>query len=115
MQLTKRPTIISVFCIIGYLWIIVSFPGIFAPSVKKMGDWFPAIYGLFTALTFISFIGVWHLKKWGVELFLITYILKVCTEIGAKAPDNISFATIFFPLLFLPVFIVYYKKMNANL
>jgi hypothetical protein len=55
---------------------VFTFPGMFSPATKKLGDWVPAVYGFIIALSFISYIGVWHMKRWGVEM----YIAVVCVK-----------------------------------
>ena len=74
----KRPLILSIICVIGFLWVVITFPGVFSPSIKKLGVFMPAIYGLIVAATFISFIGVWHLKRWGMELYAISFFVRCC-------------------------------------
>ncbi|MBN8703086.1 MAG: hypothetical protein J0M08_08475 [Bacteroidetes bacterium] len=113
MHTTKRPLLISIACIIGYIWVVFMFPSIFSPAIKRMGSWIPALYGLVTALTFIAFVGIWHMKRWGVELFLANTLLKVCVELIFK--DEIGIAGLSLSLILLAVFIVYYKRMNKNL
>lgn len=113
MQSTlKRPKLISIVCILGYVWIVFSFPGVFSPTVKKLGDWYPALFGLMVATNFISYIGVWHMKKWGVQLYLITFFIK---QLVLLLLNDISYIEIVFSFFFIVVFFVYYKEMNDNL
>lgn len=111
----KRPGLLTVICIIGYLWIVFTFPGIFSPFIKKLGDWYPAIYGLLVAGSFISFVGVWHMKRWGVELYICTFFAK---QIFLFLIDDYGFGTYFGILLsifFIISFLIFYKKMDVNL
>jgi hypothetical protein len=110
--LTKRPKVISTICIIGFVWIVFSFPAVFSPSVKKMGDWFPALYGFFVALNFIAFIGIWYLKKWGISLFTIVFFIKTFFQLVYN--DYAIVGTIL-SVLFIILLIPFYKKMNSNL
>lgn len=115
IQTKKRPVLISVICIIGYLWIVFTFPGIFSPFIKRLGDWYPAIYGLIVASSFISFVGVWHMKKWGVNLYVFTFFAKqiFLYLINDYGPGTI--AGVVLSVFFIISFLVYYRKMNANL
>lgn len=110
--LNKRPKLITVVCIIGFIWIVISFPGAFAPSVKKLGDFYPALFGLFVALNFIAFIGVWHMKKWGVNLFALTFFAK---EIVLILLDDFNYIGIAVFLFFLISMMFHYNKMDKNL
>lgn len=108
----KRPTLISVICILGFIWIVFSFPAVFSPSIKKMGDWYPALFGLIVACSFISYIGVWHMKRWGVQLFIITFFIKETILIMV---NDVNFLGVGFSLFFLISMLCYYKRMNLNL
>jgi hypothetical protein len=108
----KRPLLIRIVCILGFIWIVFSFPSVFSPSIKKMGDWYPALFGLIVASSFISYIGVWHMKRWGVQLFGITFFIK---EILLVMVEDISYVGIAFSLFFLISMLLYYKRMDLNL
>lgn len=108
----KRPVLLTIVCVLGFIWIVFSFPGVFSPSVKKMGDWFPALYGLFVAANFMSFIGIWHMKRWGAALFIINFFVKEMVFILA---EDISYIGIFFSLFFIVSILFHYKKMDVNL
>src|SRR3972149_4061526 len=94
----KRPKLLSLVCILGFIWIVFSFPAVFSPSVKKLGDWYPALFGLIVAISFISFIGVWHLKRWGVSLYIIAFFIK---EIVLILINDINYIGIVFSSLFI--------------
>ncbi len=113
MQSTfKRPVLLSIVCILGFIWIVFSFPSVFSPSIKKMGDWYPALFGLIVASSFISYIGLWHMKRWGVQLFLITFFIK---ETILVVVQDVNFMGIFFSILFIVPMMVFYKRMDLNL
>jgi hypothetical protein len=108
----KRPVLLTIICIIGYVWIVFSFIGVFSPDIKKLGDWYPALFGLSVALTFISFIGVWHMKRWGVNIFIATFFFK---QILHVLTDEVSYLGIFFSVTFIICFLIYYRRMDVNL
>ncbi len=111
----KRPLILSIICVIGFLWVVVTFPGVFSPSVKKLGVFMPAVYGLIVAATFISFIGVWHLKRWGMELYALSFFSKVLFFILTKSFEMTSYVGIAFSAWFMITYLFYYRKMDVNL
>ena len=108
----KRPKLITLVCVLGFIWIVFSFPAVFSPSVKKLGDWYPALFGLIVAVSFISYIGVWHMKRWGVSLFLISFFIKQTILILI---NDINYSGIIFSILFIGVMVFYYKRMDVNL
>lgn len=110
--LLKRPALLTIVCILGYIWIVFSFPAVFSPSIKKLGDWYPALFGLLVATSFISYIGIWHLKRWGASLFIVTFFIK---EILLILIDDISYVGIVMSLFFIVSMLIYYKRLDSNL
>lgn len=108
----KRPGLITTVCVLGFIWIVFSFPAVFSPSVKKLGDWYPALFGLIVAVNFISYIGVWHMKRWGADLFIITFFIK---EILLLFINDVSYAGIVFSVFFIISMVFFYKRMDVNL
>lgn len=111
----NRPFIISLICIFGFIQVTFTFPAVFSPSVKKLGDLVPALYGFLVAGGFISYIGLWHMKQWGVKLFLFIFFTKtfffiLINDIG---PGTIS--GIIFSVGSIGVFLNFYRKMDVNL
>lgn len=111
----KRPLILSIICVIGFLWVVITFPGVFSPSIKKLGVFMPAIYGLIVAATFISFIGVWHLKRWGMELYVLSFFSKQLFFLLTKSFELTSIIGIVFSVWFIITYSFFYKKMDINL
>jgi hypothetical protein len=85
---------------------------VFSPSVKKLGDWYPALFGLIVAVSFISYIGVWHMKRWGVSLYIMAFFTK---EIILVFINDISYIGLTFASLFIAVMVFFYKRMDVNL
>lgn len=111
-QLSKRPKLITTVCVLGFIWIVFSFPAVFSPSIKKLGDWYPALFGLIVACSFIAYIGVWHMKRWGVTLFIVTFFVK---EILLVFINDLSYIGLFFSSVFIVCMLFYYKRMDVNL
>jgi hypothetical protein len=108
----KRPVLLTIVCILGFIWIVFSFVGVFNPSLKKMGDWYPAIFGLIVACTFISYIGVWHMKRWGVQLFAIAFFVKQAALILI---GDLGIVGIILSVAMLVIMICFYRRMDINL
>lgn len=75
----------------------------------------PAVYGLIVAATFISFIGVWHLKRWGAELYALTFFSKMLFFVLTKSFETTSVVGIIFSVWFIITYLIYYKRMDINL
>lgn len=75
----------------------------------------PAVYGLIVAAIFISFIGVWHMKRWGAELYVITFFSKILFFVLTKSFEITSILGIVFSVWFIITYLVYYKRMDINL
>lgn len=108
----KRSKLLTIICIIGFIWVIISLPGVFAPSVKKINDWMPALLGAIRASMFISLIGVWYMKQWGVRLFTITFFLK---EIIFIFINDTNYFSIILSVFFITSMLFFYKRMDPNL
>lgn len=108
----KRPVLVSIVCIIGFVWIVFSLPAVFSPSIKKLGDWYPALFGLIVASSFISLIGAWNMKRWGCSLFIITFFIK---EIALIIINDVSYVGIVVSVFIISALVAYYKRMDLNL
>jgi uncharacterized membrane protein (DUF2068 family) len=108
----KRPVILSIICIVGILWSLANFIYVFSPFIKKISDWAPAIYGIIVALQFISFIGIWHMKRWGVTLCISAFITKIIFSIFV---NDISPIGIGLSSTFIVFFLIFYRKMDEEL
>ena len=110
-----RPKIISITSVMAIVFILLAFPMLFTPSIKKMGDFIPMILGIIITLQFVSVIGVWHMKQWGVHLFIIMFCIRVITFMFLELYEFRFFFNIFYSLLFTCFFLYHYKKMDTNL
>jgi hypothetical protein len=101
--------------------VLFSFIYAFSPSVKKMGEFYPALYSLAICLQFISYVGVWYMKKWGVHLFILAFSGKETLLLLMNDFNNTGFG-MFFSFLFLlfsftifMVLLIFYRRMDLNL
>jgi hypothetical protein len=108
----KRTRYLSLISGVGILWSLLSFLYVFSPTVKKVGAWFPAVLGLVVALRFISMIGVWHMKKWGVGVFLTSVFLKLSLSVIL---DQLSIVEVILSVWIGISLLPYFSKMDDNL
>lgn len=114
-KIRKRPIIISIFGVVGFIVsafqiILISYPGI-----RKIAAWYPIVYGFFTALRFVSLVGVWRMKKWGAELFVYTLLLKIAVQVLMNDFTTLAMLDMLISIVFSIVFMVFYKRMDRNL
>jgi hypothetical protein len=111
-QINKRPVVLSVICVIGFVWVLFNIPSMFSPEIKRLSDWYPALIGIITAINFICYIGVWYMKKWGVELFLLNFFADQSLFI---AIGKFGALHCFMGTVSLILFLIFYRKMDQNL
>lgn len=111
----KRPTIITIICIIGYLAVLFSFPQVFSPPIKKLGMFIPALFGVLVSAQFIACVGIWYYKQWGVQVYLFAFFAKT---LFFMTTDQTGFSFYFGGLISLAsivLLVIHYPKMNPNL
>lgn len=115
MALIHRPKSISIISITAIVLVLLAFPMLFTPSIKRMGDFVPMILGIIITLQFVSLIGIWHMKQWGVQLFIIMFCLRLITFMFLDLYTFRFFFNIFYSIIFIVFFLIHYRKMDSNL
>ncbi len=115
MALMQRPKSISVITVTAIVLVLLAFPMLFTPSIKRMGDFVPMILGIIITLQFVSLIGIWHMKQWGVQLFIIMFCVRVITFMFLDLYTFRFFFNIFYSVVFIIFFLIHYRKMDTNL
>jgi len=87
---------------------------VFSPGIKKLGILVPAAYGSITALQFISLVGVWYYKQWGVKAFLTAFFAKTLFHLYFNDVGFSFWLFIVFGIVATFIFIRHFKQMNAN-
>lgn len=111
----KRPKILTFICIIGYLSVVLSFPQVFSPQVKKLGVLMPALYGILVAANFIACVGIWYFKQWGVMLYLLVFFSRMLFNLGVDDLGPGFYITNLVWVVFIVILLRFYPKMNPNL
>ncbi|VAW95911.1 hypothetical protein MNBD_GAMMA21-1580 [hydrothermal vent metagenome] len=62
-EIHKRPIIITIICIIGFIGGLVSVPLIFSDIASSIGSWYPPYLGLSVIIGFACFVGFWQMRK----------------------------------------------------
>jgi hypothetical protein len=66
---TKRPTSITVICIIGFIGALLTVPLIFSPLAQQVGAWYPPYLGFSAVVGLACMIGLWMMKKWSAYTY----------------------------------------------
>ncbi|MDQ1299709.1 MAG: hypothetical protein QG636_377 [Patescibacteria group bacterium] len=90
----KRPVIISIICVVGFLGGILSLAGIIIPASRAMlvesyGMSFVILTAVLTILTFASLIGFWKMKKWGLYTYIVATVLGMVGGLYLGLPFNV--------------------------
>jgi hypothetical protein len=115
MAVVHRPKSISVITVIAIILVLLAFPMLFMPSIKRMGDFIPMILGIIITLQFVSLIGIWHMKQWGVQLFIIMFCVRIITFMFLDMYTFRFYFNIFYSLVFIVFFLIHYRRMDQNL
>jgi hypothetical protein len=115
VRIRKRPLIISILAVAGFIASAFQIIAISAPSIRDVAIWYPILYGSIISLRFISLVGVWHMKKWGAELFLYSTLAKLIVQIGVGDFGFWTGIGAFFAVVYALVFLSFYKRMGRDL
>lgn len=98
------------FVISAFQIILISYPGI-----RSIAKWYPIVYGTMTALRFMATVGVWHMKKWGAELFVYITLTKIIILQLFGDLTALGIADAVVSIIFSIIFMIFYKRMDRNL
>ena len=65
----KRPTAITVICILGFIGAVFTIPVVFSDIASQIGSWYPPYLGLSAVIGLGCFIGLWNMKKWAAYTY----------------------------------------------
>jgi hypothetical protein len=72
----KRPTAITVICILGFIGAALSIPLIFSNVATIVGSWYPPYLGASALAGLICMFGLWNMKKWSVFAYTALVIIN---------------------------------------
>lgn len=65
----KRPTSITVICVIGFIGALPSVLLIFSPIAQQVGAWYPPYLGFSVVVGLVCMFGLWMMKKWAAYTY----------------------------------------------
>ena len=72
----KRPIIMTVVCVLGFISSILTILMIFSEAAPKIGKWYPPYLLITGVIGFICMIGFWKMKKWAAYIYLVILIIN---------------------------------------
>jgi hypothetical protein len=72
----KRPTAITVICILGFIGAALSLPLIFSNVARAIGSWYPPYLGATALAGLVCMFGLWNMKKWAVFAYTALVIIN---------------------------------------
>ena len=109
----KRPLAITIVCVIGFLAFGLSLftvPTLYGALTATYGAWYGPFWLASLALTLASLIGYWLMKKWGVFLYIGTFIAGAAVGVLQGIPFTLLGLVV--PLLVSVLGLVYLRRMT---
>jgi hypothetical protein len=66
----KRPTAITVICVIGFIGALITVPLIFSSIAQQVGSWYPPYLGFSAVMGLACMVGLWMMRKWAVYTYI---------------------------------------------
>jgi hypothetical protein len=111
----KRPAIITIICILGFLGAVMMLLTLLNPSARtQMIQEEGVIIIPFLMSIFIfwvaGMIGYWKMKRWGVHLYIVMAVISI----GAGFLFNLQTGTISYlmPIIVIGIGLIYFKRMT---
>ncbi|MCJ7546724.1 MAG: hypothetical protein MUP30_07870 [Deltaproteobacteria bacterium] len=65
----KRPTAITVICVISFLGTLITIPIIFSSIARQIGAWYPPYLAFSVVVGLVCMVGLWMMKKWAAYAY----------------------------------------------
>jgi hypothetical protein len=65
----KRPTSITVICVLGFIGALITVPLIFSTIAQEVGSWYPPYLGFSAVIGLACMIGLWMMRKWAAYTY----------------------------------------------
>ena len=105
----KRPVIVTVICIIGFIGALFTIPLLFSSVASQIGAWYPPYLGISALVGIISFVGFWLMRLWGLYLYTSMFILNQIVLIVMHVWSPIA---IILPLVILVIGFCFRSRMS---
>ena len=105
-EVKKRPTSITVICIIGFLGALITVPIVFSPIAQQIGAWYPPYLAFAGLVGFACMVGLWMMRKWAAYIYtgFVTLNQVVLLAMGVWS----------IMALLIPAIVVYFALRNVG-
>jgi hypothetical protein len=105
----KRPTTITVICVLSFIGAAFTLPLIFSDISRKIGSWYPPYLGLSAIIGLVCMIGLWQMKRWAAYTYTSFVVLNqiVLLSIGVW-----NFMALIIPAIVVGIALSHLKKMD---
>ena len=103
----KRPTEITVICILGLIGALITIPIIFSPTImQQLPNWYPPYLGFSALVGFACMVGFWFMKKWAVYVYAGLAIINQVILLSMGSWNIFG--------LLIPAIIVFFTAKNLS-
>jgi hypothetical protein len=105
----KRPTAITVVCVIGFIGAAITIPLIFSDVARQIGSWYPPYLGLSAVIGLICMIGLWNMKKWAAYTYTAFVLIN---QIILLVMGVWNIMALLIPAIVVTIAMTHLKKMD---
>jgi hypothetical protein len=102
----RRPTSITVICIIGFIGALIAVPLMCSPMAEQIGSWYPLYLALSSVIGVVCMAGLWMMRKWAAYTYTGFVVLNQVVLL-AKGAWNIM-------ALIIPAIAIVFVVRNAS-
>jgi len=102
----KRPTSITVICVMGFIGALITVPLIFSPIAQQIGAWYPPYLGFSAVVGLICMVGLWMMKKWAAYTYTGFVALNQVVLLAMGAWNVMA--------LLIPAIVIFFALKNAS-
>ena len=105
-QEKKRPTSITVICIIGFIGVLFTVLLIVSPMAQRIGSWYPPYLTFAGIIGFACIVGLWMMKKWAAYTYTGLVVLNQIVLITMGVWNIMA--------LLIPAVVIYFALKNIS-
>ena len=102
----KRPTSITVICVVGFIGALIAVPLIFSPISQQIGAWYPPYLALSIVVGLACMIGLWKMKKWAAYTYTGFVALNLVVLLAMGLWNVMA--------LLVPAIVIFFALMNVS-
>jgi len=105
----KRPTAITVICVLSFIGAALAFPTIFSDTARQVGSWYPPYLGLSVVIGLVCMLGLWKMKKWAAYTYTGFVALN---QIVLLAMGVWNIMALIIPVIVIGIILAHINKMD---